>query len=240
MKKLPLKKTLLLALLLLLALTLCACGGEKDPQSTAQPGAEPKGPDAALASTSEQPDGGETNTPSESKTLVVYFSHAGENYNVGVIEEGNTAKMAKLIAGQLDAELFEIVPLTAYPTDYNGCLEVATEEQRTNACPGYVGDAANWEQYSTVFVGYPIWWGDMPNIVYSFLEAHDFAGKTVIPFNTHEGSGQAGTQRTIEGLMHNAAVLKGLALRGSKAQNDAEGSLQDVKGWLTGLGLLKP
>ena len=71
--------------------------------------------------------------------LVVYFSHAGENYSVGVIEEGNTAKMGKIIAEQMNADIFELVPVVEYPMDYDSCLDVATEEQRTDARPEYVG-----------------------------------------------------------------------------------------------------
>ena len=169
--------------------------------------------------------------------LVTYFSHAGENYNVGVIEEGNTAKLAKVIAEQTGAELFEIVPVVDYPHSYDECLEVATAEQREGARPEYVGDVENWDQYDTIFIGYPIWWGEIPNIVYTFMEAYDFTGKTVIPFNTHEGSGQAHSQRDIEGLLTSANVLKGLAVRGSKAQNDAEGTGADVANWLKQIGL---
>ena len=169
--------------------------------------------------------------------LVVYFSHAGENYNVGVIEEGNTAKMGKIIAEQMNADIFELVPVVEYPLDYDSCLDVATEEQRTNARPEYVDEIENWDQYDTVFIGYPIWWGEIPNIVYTFMEAYDFTGKTVIPFNTHEGSGQARSQRDIEELLTNATVLKGLAVRGSKAQNDAEGTGADVANWLKQIGL---
>ena len=169
--------------------------------------------------------------------LVVYFSHAGENYNVGVIEEGNTAKMGKIIAEQMNADIFELVPVVEYPMDYDSCLDVATEEQRTNARPEYVDELENWDQYDTVFIGYPIWWGEIPNIVYTFMEAYDFTGKTVIPFNTHEGSGQARSQRDIEELLTGATVLKGLAVRGSKAQNDAEGTSADVANWLKQIGL---
>lgn len=171
--------------------------------------------------------------------LVVYFSHAGENYNVGVIEEGNTAKMGTIIAEQTGADIFELVPVVPYPQDYDSCLDVATEEQRTDARPEYEGEIENWEQYDTVFIGYPIWWSEIPNIVYTFMEAYDFTGKTVIPFNTHEGSGQAHSQRDIEGLLKSATVLKGLAVRGSKAQNDAEGTGTDVANWLKNIGLTK-
>ena len=169
--------------------------------------------------------------------LVVWFSHAGENYNVGVIEEGNTAKMGKVIAEQMSADIFELVPVVEYPMDYDSCLDVATEEQLTNARPEFMEEIENWDQYDTVFIGYPIWWGEIPNIVYTFMEAYDFTGKTVIPFNTHEGSGQARSQRDIEELLTNATVLKGLAVRGSKAQNDAEGTGADVANWLKNIGL---
>ena len=169
--------------------------------------------------------------------LVVWFSHAGENYNVGVIEEGNTAKMGKIIAEQMNADTFELVPVVPYPEDYDSCLDAATEEQRTDARPEYNGKIENWDQYDTIFIGYPIWWGEIPNIVYTFMEAYDFTGKTVIPFNTHEGSGQSHSQRDIEGLLTSATVLKGLAIRGSKAQNDAEGTSADVAAWLKNIGL---
>lgn len=169
--------------------------------------------------------------------LVTYFSHAGENYNVGVIEEGNTAKLAKVIAEQTGADLFEIVPVVDYPQSYDECLEVATAEQREGARPEYVGDVENWEQYDTVFIGYPIWWGEIPNIVYTFMENHDFAGKTVIPFNTHEGSGQSHSQRDIENALPDATVLQGLAVRGATAQNDADATAKAVSDWLSGLGM---
>ena len=169
--------------------------------------------------------------------LVTYFSHAGENYNVGVIEEGNTAKLAKVIAAQTGADLFEIVPVVDYPHSYDECLEVATREQREGARPEYVGDVENWDEYDTVFIGYPIWWGEIPNIVYTFMENHDFAGKTVIPFNTHEGSGQSHSQRDIERTLPDATVLKGLAVRGATAQRDADATAKAVSDWLGGLGL---
>lgn len=170
-------------------------------------------------------------------SLVVYFSHAGENYNVGVVEEGNTAKLAQAIAAQTGAALFEIVPEVDYPASYDECLDVATREQREGVRPAYVGDAEDWEAYDTVFLGYPIWWGEIPNIVYTFMENHDFAGKIVIPFNTHEGSGQAHSQRDIEETLPGATVLQGLAVRGSTAQNDADATAKAVSEWLDGLDL---
>ena len=169
--------------------------------------------------------------------LVVYFSRTGENYSVGMIEEGNTAKMAKIIAVQTGADVFEIVPEVPYPEDYDSVLPIATWEKEEDVRPTYLGDVKNWDQYDTVFVGYPIWWAGVPCIVYTFLESHNFTGKTVIPFNTHEGSGQAGTQQDLENRLSGIPVLQGLAVRGSKAQNDAEGTGADVSNWLKSIGL---
>ena len=154
-------------------------------------------------------------------------------------QEGNTAKLAKIIAAETGADLFEIVPAVPYPEDYDSMLSVATREKEEDARPVCLGEVDNWEAYDTVFLGYPIWWGDVPCIVYTFLESHDFTGKTVVPFNTHEGSGQAGTQRELEEKLSGILVLPGLAVRGSRAQNDAEGTGADVANWLTEIGLTK-
>ena len=77
----------------------------------------------------------------------------------------------------------------------------------------------------------------MPMMMYTFFETYDFAGKTIIPFNTHEGSGQAGTQQDIEDRLPEITVLQGIAVRGSRAQNDAEGTTQDVRNWLSSLDM---
>ena len=154
---------------------------------------------------------------------------------MGTISTGNTAIVGYLIAESVGADVFEIIPVTPYPDSYDECLEVATQEQRSNARPAYVGEVEGWEDYDTVFFGYPIWWSDMPMIAYTFLENHDFTGKTVIPFNTHEGSGQSGTQRTIESLCSGATVIDGLAVRGNTAQNDRAAMEQAVSEWLSGM-----
>lgn len=172
--------------------------------------------------------------------LIAYFSRTGENYSVGVIDEGNTAKLAKEIAAQTGGDLFEIVPVTAYPSSYDEMLTVATNERTNNARPAIKNAAGNFTDYDTVFIGYPIWWGDLPMILHTFMEGYDFTGKTVIPFNTHEGSGQSGTQSTITNTLSGATVLQGFAMRGSTAQAlKADGTDATVKNWLDGLGLAK-
>ena len=115
------------------------------------------------------------------KILVAFFSRAGENYAVGHIEKGNTHIMADMIAAETGGDLFQIEPVTPYPEDYMKCTEVAKQELEAKARPAIQGDAAV-EDYNVILIGYPNWWGDMPMAVYTFIEKHDWQGKTVIPF----------------------------------------------------------
>ncbi len=171
----------------------------------------------------------------DSKTLVVYFSRTGENYNVGNVEVGNTAMVASYIKEYLKADSFEIVPIDKYPDNYDKCTELAQKEKDDNARPKITGKIDNFDSYDTVFVGYPIWWGDLPMIMYTFMEEYDFNGKKIIPFNTHEGSGDSGTYQTIQEKLPNADVnTKGLALEGKVARSD-DGKQQTID-WLKGLG----
>ena len=167
-----------------------------------------------------------------SKILVAYFSLAGEQYNVGVVEEGNTSIIAHMIADQTEADMFEITPVTPYPTTYSGLLEVSQQEISDNARPEIDGSVDNMANYDVVFIGYPNWWGDMPRIVYSFLESYDFSNKTVIPFCTHGGSGLSGTEKTIANICKGATMQDGLAVAGTIAQNDRDAAEKAVTDWL--------
>lgn len=169
------------------------------------------------------------------KSLVVYFSHTGENYSVGNISEGNTAIIAKMIASTTGSDTFEIVPSKEYPKTYKECTDVAKDEQKKNARPAYKGDVDT-SAYDTIYIGYPIWWGDMPMVVYTFLEKHDLNGKTIIPFCTHEGSGVSGTDSAIKRLYKNAAVKSALAVRGATAQNKRNEAQKAVDEWLGKIG----
>lgn len=177
----------------------------------------------------------ENSNRTENKNLVVYFSMAGNVYNVGNVEIGNTAIMASYIADYLNADTFEIIPVKTYPTNHSDLINEAKEEQSQNDRPEIKNKINNFEQYDTIFIGYPIWWGDLPQIVYTFLEEYDFSGKTIIPFNTHEGSGSSGTYNTIKNKLKNANVnTNGLAIQGKTARQ--EGSRSTVEKWLKGLG----
>ena len=231
------KKTLFLVSALAMLLVLCACGADNTtaPQASPAEGGASEEQIQPAASSDAAPAQTENTTGAANHALVVYFSRTGENYTVGTISTGNTAIVGDLIAESVGADVFEIVPVTPYPDNYNDCLEVATQEQRANARPEYTGEVADWEDYDVVFFGYPIWWGDLPMIAYTFLENHDWTGKTVIPFNTHEGSGQAGTQRIIGNLCSGATVLDGLAVQGNTAQNDRAATEKSVNDWLSGM-----
>lgn len=182
-----------------------------------------------------QPGDSEPDTSSGSKILVAVFSLADEQYEVGVIEKGNTQIVAEIIAEQTGADLFSIESTGSYPTTYNGLLEKSREEE--NDPPQIAGTVENMDDYEVVFIGYPIWWGDLPTIVKVFLESYDFSGKTVIPFCTHGGSGLSGTRKTVESLCNGATVEDGLAVRGSTAQNDYNATKSAVTDWLNDLGL---
>lgn len=202
------------------------------PESSSLP--EEAAPESATAPVED------TSAPEESegnKTLVAVFSLAGEQYGVGVIEKGNTAIIAEMMVETTGADLFSIEAVTPYPATYDGLLEISRQENQSDTRPEISGTVENMEQYDTVFIGYPIWWGDMPAIVKGFLESYDFTGKTVIPFCTHGGSGLANTESAIAGLT-GAEMRKGLAVSGTTAQNDQDAARTAVTGWLEEVGVL--
>ncbi len=165
------------------------------------------------------------------KILVAFFSRTGENYAVGHIEQGNTHIVAEMIASATGGTLFRIEPATPYPDDYRACTEVAQREKRSKARPALVGDIAA-EEFDVIFLGYPNWWGDLPMCIYTFLEQHDWQGKVVIPFCTHEGSGLSDTENRLRTACRGASVLNGLAVRGFVAQNEREKARKLVLEWL--------
>ncbi len=169
------------------------------------------------------------------KTLVAYFSHTGENYNVGYIEKGNTEVVAEMIAAETGADLFKIEPVQTYPAKYDDCVDIAKKELNSKTRPEIQGDIAV-EDYDVVFLGYPIWWGDMPMAVYTFMEKHSWQGKKIVPFCTHEGSGLSGTDRNIARVCTGAEIAKGIDMTGSTARNSRSKALKSVQARLKTLG----
>ena len=169
------------------------------------------------------------------KALVAVFSKTGEQYAVGTISEGNTMIVAKMIAEKTGADLFEIRTANPYPEGYTVTTEIAKKELNANVRPVLAEDK-DVKEYDTVFLGYPIWWGEPPMAVLTWLEAHDFAGKTVIPFVTHEGSGMGRSERTLKKTLPGAKFGAPLALRGATAQNDRPAARKAVDAWLAKQG----
>ncbi|MCH5299625.1 MAG: NAD(P)H-dependent oxidoreductase [Ruminococcus sp.] len=226
------KKVISLIMVFALVFAFAGCGASVDDNTDSTTSVT-----EAKADTEETTAEKENETTAENKTLVVYFSRTGEQYGVGVIEKGNTAIVADMIVEQTGADSFEILPKEDnYPMTYDALTDYAKEEQNNNARPAIKDEVENFDSYDTVFIGYPIWWGDMPMICYTFLESYDFSGKTVIPFCTHAGSGNAGTQSKIQSVIPDAEVKEVLAITGTATQNDQDSVRSEVTEWLNNLG----
>lgn len=233
--------TLILAAVMMLALVACgnsapaesASDGDRETANSTNVQIEPSTsaddtePDSSQVddnAQAEQTEGG-------SNMLVAYFSLAGEQYGVGVIKEGNTSIIAHMIAEQTGADLFEIEAVTPYPTSHSELLDVSRQEMADNARPEIAGTVDNMDDYDTIFIGYPNWWGDMPMIVYNFLESYDLSGKTIVPFCTHGGSGLSNTESTIADIT-GGTMKDGFAIPGTTAQNDRDTARNEVTQWL--------
>jgi flavodoxin len=170
------------------------------------------------------------------KCLIAYFSRKGQNYVSGRIVElkvGNTEVVAHMIQKKAGGDLFHIESVTAYPEDYAETTEVAKTELRAKARPKLAGRVENMATYDVIFLGYPNWWGTMPMPIYTFLESYDFAGKTILPFCTHEGSGMGHSEKDIAKACPKATVVKGIAIHGSSAGS----ANSEVSRWIDGLSI---
>ncbi len=199
---------------------------------------EPEQTSIAVSEDQTESSENEKDESERSKVLVVYFSRTGEQYTVGVIDHGNTAIVAEMIAEITGADLFEIVPADDhYPMTYAELTEVAKEEQNEEARPKYAGEVPDLTGYDTIFIGAPVWWGDWPMIMYTFFEenAEALKGKNLVPFSTHEGSGLSGFDRKLSSACPESTLLDGLAIRGNDCQNDQDNVRETVKEWLIGI-----
>ncbi|MBQ5935643.1 MAG: flavodoxin [Bacteroidales bacterium] len=174
---------------------------------------------------------GQNKNNMDNKALVIFFSHAGENYSVGNIEEGNTKIVADYISEIIGADRFEIVAEKNYDMPYMELIKVAQDEAKAGELPAYKGDV-DVTPYDVVFIGGPIWWGTYPQVMFTFFKDHDLSGKTVIPFTTHEGSGLASTVQDVKKAFPKANVKPGFAIYGHEVRSGRA----KVEKWLKGLG----
>ena len=133
--------------------------------------------------------------------------------------------VAEFAAKAAGGELFEIQTVKDYLVNYKQCTEVAAAEGKTNARPELKGELPDIAQFDAIVLGYPCWWGTMPQAVFTFLESADFSGKKILPFCTHEGSGMGRSESDIKWLCPVASVAKGLAINSSSC-NGAEKSVK--------------
>ncbi len=169
----------------------------------------------------------------EVKAIVVFFSHAGDNYAVGNIKVGNTKVVADYITELTGAEQFEIVTHKYDGMAYTPLTKLAQEEADNGELPEYEGDV-ELSKYDTVFVGGPVWWGTYPQVMFTFFKNHagDLKDKTVIPFTTHEGSGLANCVEDVKKAFPDAKVEKGFSIYGHEVRNGKA----KVEKWIKGLG----
>ena len=168
----------------------------------------------------------------DSRKIVITFSRADENYPAVQLEVGNTERLGDIIIGYTHADKHHIEPVNPYPKGYKACCDQALEEKENNARPEVANPLDNLDNYDTIFFGYPIWWGEIPMPAYTFIEKLNFAGKTVIPFCTHEGSGNGGTFKKLQNILTGAKFLKGIEIQGNRVDNSKE----IVEKWLTAIG----
>ena len=217
MKAKLLKRILFAALAGTAVFCMTACGGTDGSEGTAADPAEESTDSQETEETADTEPADSTKDDGESRggegsALIAYFSWSG-----------NTEAVAREIQSQTGADLFEIVPEEPYTEDYDELLDIAREEQSSDARPA-IADTVDL---------FPNWWGDMPMILYTFLDDYDLSGKTIAPFNTSGGSGFSGSLDTIEEMEPEAELTEGLSLGSSEAENCTEA----VSQWLEEIGM---
>ncbi len=224
------KVIVLIALILIIAVIAIVVGinlaGNNESTNTLQNQAssESQEENQEVASNENQTNTEENQNNQESgsgNVLVIYFSHTG-----------NTENVANFIHEAVGGDIVKLETEEPYTDNYNDLLDIAQNEQNENARPLLSTQIDNIEDYDTIFLGYPIWWGDMPMALYTFLDEYDLSGKTIAPFTTSGGSGLSGTPSNIEDEEPNATVTEGLAVRDSNSEN----SQSAVNEWLSEIG----
>ncbi len=220
------KKLLTFSLALALVCSLAACGSDQRSGSTPTP---PAATHSAEADSTPTPEGS-TPTPEviptpeteEGKALVACFSATG-----------NTLPLAEYIADELGADLYEIVPETPYTADdlnwHDSSTRATVEQHDPDSRPAITGSVENMDEYNIVFLGYPVWWGTAPKIIYTFLESYNFSGKTIVPFCTSASSGynDSGIKTLVES---DTKWVTGCRFNGGDPQST-------VQTWVDGLNL---
>lgn len=167
-----------------------------------------------------------------SKSIVIFFSHAGDNYSVGNVKVGNTKIVADYISEIAGAEQFEIVTHKYDGMAYTPLTRLAQEEANKGELPPYEGSAPDLSGYDTVFIGGPVWWGTYPQVMFTLFKDINLDGKTVYPFTTHEGSGLASCVSDVKKAFPKANVKNGFSIYGHEVRTEKA----KVEKWLKSIG----
>ena len=162
------------------------------------------------------------------KALIVYYSRRGENYAVGNIAEGNAEHIAKVIQKLTGGDIYSIDPMHEYSADYMTCTEEAMRELKAQARPEFKNPLSSIDDYDTVYLCYPNWWGTYPRVVASFIDRYDWNGKIVKPMCTHEGSAMGSSEAELRRTLKGAIVKPGLAIKGTNARS----SDRQIERWI--------
>ena len=166
------------------------------------------------------------------KSIIVFFSHAGENYAVGNIQVGNTKIVADYISELIGADQAEIVTHKYDGMAYTPLTNLAQEEANNDLLPEFeLVPNVDFSQYDTIFIGGPIWWGTYPQVMFTFFSRYDLNGKTIYPFTTHEGSGLGSAVSDVRRAYPNASVQKGFSIYGHEVRSNKA----KVENWLKNL-----
>lgn len=177
------------------------------------------------------------------KILICYFSFpetdgtdASSSASRVVINgemKGAMQYMADIVADSTGGDLFRIETVQQYPGTHEPLVDQAADEKAESARPELSTHIENFDNYDTIFIGYPNWWGDMPMPLYTFLEEYDFSGKVIIPFNSHGGSGFSNTIETIAEYEQNVeAIMDGFTV----SRDDVTDVESDLRDWVQSLG----
>lgn len=240
------KRVFTLFLAGILAISLAACGNtnsDGNAQDISSEAPQTSGQENGMQpNTSEQVES--SNAGSDGSNILIAYFTAAENRGVDAIASasyttidgqavGRVRAVADMIQENVGGDLFSIHTSVVYPTDGGELIDYAAEEQDENARPELTSHIDNLDQYDTIFIGYPNWWADLPMAVYSFFDEYDFSGKTIIPFNVHNGSRFSRTIQTIEELEPNATVVEdGFTV----SEQTVDQAAPDVAEWLENLG----
>lgn len=167
------------------------------------------------------------------KALVVFFSHAGDNYSVGNIKVGNTKIVADYISELTGADQFEIVTHKYDGMAYKPLCDLAQDEQIKDERPAFEGKLENLDDYDVIFIGGPIWWGTYPQVMFTFFDTYDLNGKTIYPFTTHEGSGLGSCVSDLRKTYPRADIKKGFSIYGHEVRTDKS----KVETWINSIEL---